>query len=134
MRIDAGQLRAFGERYTAAWCSQDAGRVAAFFSTRGSLTINGGAPAVGRGPIQEVVQGFMTAFPDLVLTMDEVRVEGERITYHWTFAGTNTGPAGIGRRVLFSGFEEWAIGSDGFIARSSGHFDEEDYRRQLGGL
>jgi predicted ester cyclase len=134
MTIDAGRLRAFGESYTAAWCSQNAGRVAAFFSTRGSLTINGGAPAVGRGPIEEVVQGFMEAFPDLVLTMDEVRVEGERIIYRWTFAGTNTGPTGTGRRVRFSGFEEWAIGSDGFIAHSSGHFDEADYQRQLGGL
>jgi predicted ester cyclase len=131
MNIDPEQLRDFGERYTAAWCSQNAARVAAFFSTRGSLTINGGAPAVGRGPIQEVVQGFMTAFPDLVLTMDGVRVEGERVVYHWTFAGANTGPSGTGQQVLFSGFEEWEIGADGFIACSLGHFDKEDYRRQV---
>ncbi len=132
MKIDAGMLRDFGERYTAAWCSRDAGRVAAFFSTRGSLAINGGAPAVGRGPIQEVVQGFMTAFPDLVLTMDGVRVEGERVIYQWTFAGSNTGPGGTGLRVRFRGFEDWEISADGFIARSLGHFDDEDYRRQLG--
>jgi uncharacterized protein (TIGR02246 family) len=131
MNIDPEQLRDFGARYTAAWCSRNAARVAAFFSTRGSLTINGGAPAVGRGPIEEVVQGFMTAFPDLVLTMDGVRVEGERVVYHWTFAGDNTGPGGTGQRVLFSGFEQWEIGADGFIARSLGHFDGEDYRRQL---
>jgi predicted ester cyclase len=131
MKIDPVQLRDFGERYTAAWCSRNAVRVAAFFSTRGSLTINGGAPAVGRGPIQEVVQGFMTAFPDLVLTMDGVRVEGDRVVYHWTFAGANTGPNGTGQQVLFSGFEEWEIGADGFIARSLGHFDEGDYQRQL---
>ena len=105
--------------------------VAAFFSADGSLSINGGAPAVGRDAIREVVQGFMTAFPDLVLTMDDVRIEGDRAVYHWTFAGTNTGLGGTGQQVLFSGFEEWEIGADGLIARSLGHFDEADYRRLL---
>jgi len=49
MKMDAGELRDFAERYTAAWCSQDPERVAAFFSTSGSLTVNGGAPAAGAG-------------------------------------------------------------------------------------
>ena len=133
MRIDIAQLRDFGERYTAAWCSQDPGRVTAFFSTDGSLSINGGAPAVGRDAIRQVVQGFMAAFPDLVLTMDDVRVEGGRAAYHWTFAGTHTGPGGTRQQVLFSGFEEWEIGADGLIAGSLGHFDEADYQRQLEG-
>lgn len=131
MKIDTGQLHDFGTRYTAAWCSQDPERVAAFFSTQGSLSINGGAPAVGRDAIREVVQGFMTAFPDLVLTMDDVRVDGDRAVYHWTFAGTNTGPGGTGQQVLFSGYEEWEIGADGLIAGSLGHFDEAEYQHQL---
>jgi len=33
------KLRDFATRYTAAWCSQDAASVAAFFSPSGSLTI-----------------------------------------------------------------------------------------------
>ena len=86
MKIDTGQLVGFGECYTAAWCSQDPERVASLFSTSGSSSINGGAPAVGKGAIREVAQGFMTAFPDLVMTMDEVRIEGDSIVYHWTFA------------------------------------------------
>ena len=114
-----------------AWCSQDPERVAVFFSTDGSLSINGGAPAVGRGAIREVVQGFITAFPDPVLTMDDVRVEGDRAVYNWTFAGTNTRPGGTGEQVLFSGFEAWEIGAGGLIAGSLGHFDGADYRRQL---
>jgi hypothetical protein len=40
-------------------------------------------------------------------------------------------PGGTGARVRFSGFEEWQIGADGLIARSNGHFDDADYRRQL---
>jgi predicted ester cyclase len=131
MKIDTGQLIDFGERYTAAWCSQDPDRVAAFFSAAGSLSINGGAPAVGRRAVRDVVQGFMTAFPDLVLTMDDVHLDGDCTVYHWTFAGTNKAPGGTGQQVLFSGFEEWKIGEDGLIASSLGHFDEADYRRQL---
>jgi uncharacterized protein (TIGR02246 family) len=124
-------LRDFGKRYTAAWCSQDPERVAAFFSTGGSLSINGGAPAIGRAAIREVVQGFMTAFPDLVLTMDGLHVDADHAVYHWTFAGTNTGPGGTGQRERFSGFEEWQAGADGLIAASLGHFDEVDYQHQL---
>jgi uncharacterized protein (TIGR02246 family) len=129
--MDNGQIHDFGERYTAAWCSQDPANVAGFFSSNGSLAINGGVPAAGRDAIREVVRGFMTAFPDLVLTMDDVRVEGDRAVYGWTFAGTNTGPGGTGHRALFSGFEAWKMGSDGLIASSLGHFDEAEYRRQL---
>ena len=47
--------------------------------------------------------------------------------------GTNTGPGGTGREVRISGFEEWQIGADGLIAESLGHFDAEDYQRQLDG-
>ena len=73
----------------------------------------------------------MTAFPDLVLTMDEVGGEGDRAVYRWTFAGTNTGPGGAGQRVLFSGFEEWQLDSNGLISASLGHFSESEYQRQL---
>jgi len=131
MEIGTGRLREFGGHYTEAWCSQDPARVAEFFSPDGSLTINGGRAAVGREAIREVVEGFMIAFPDLVLTMDEVHVEGDGAAYHWTFEGTNTGTGGKGQPVSIRGFVEWVIGGDGLIARSLGHFDAADYQRQL---
>ena len=129
--MNADELRDFATRYTAAWSSHDASRVASFFSEEGSLTINGGDPAVGREAIAAVAQGFMTAFPDAVLEMDSLRTEGGAVEYHWTFSGTNTGPGGTGNRVRFSGFEEWTFGDDGLVLRSLGHFDEAEYRRQL---
>jgi predicted ester cyclase len=124
------QLRDFAMRYTAAWCSQNAPRVAAFFAPNGSLSVNG-APNVGRRAITELAQGFMTAFPDLQLLMDDIVPQGDHAVYHWTFIGTNTGPGGTGHRVRFSGFEEWKFGQDGLIAESQGHFDSAAYRRQL---
>jgi predicted ester cyclase len=131
MPADPAQLRDFAARYTAAWCSQDAPSVARFFSPGGSLTVNDDAPAVGRRAITDVAQSFMTAFPDLRLVMDELLARGDRIEYHWTLSGTNTGPGGTGHRVLISGFEFWQIGADGLIASSQGHFDTSEYHRQL---
>lgn len=124
-------MRAFGARYTAAWNSRNAANVASFFSENGSLTINDGAPAVGRPAIAAAAQGFMTAFPNLVLEMNDLKVEGDYTFYHWTFSGTNSGPGGTGARVRFSGYEQWTIGADGLIAKSLGHFDDADYQRQL---
>lgn len=44
-------------RYTAVWCSQSAANVASHFSQRGSLTINGGEPAIGRTAITAELAG-----------------------------------------------------------------------------
>jgi len=125
------QARVLAERYTAAWCSQKAASVAAFYSPDGSLRVNDGSPAVGRAAIEEVAEGFMTAFPDLNVIMNDIVVEEERIVYHWTLLGTNKGPGGTGMRVLIKGFEGWRIGPDGLIAESRGQFDAEEYERQL---
>jgi len=125
------KLNNFATRYTAAWCSRNAASVAAFFAEDGSLTINQGSPSVGRAAITAAAQEFMTAFPDLVVTMDSLAADRDRITYHWTLTGTNTGPGGTGKPVRISGYEEWRIGADGLIADSKGHFDEAEYQRQL---
>jgi uncharacterized protein (TIGR02246 family) len=130
MVLEYAQLQDFAKLYTAAWCSQNASSVAAFFAPNGSLTVNG-VPAVGRRAITEVVQSFMTAFPDMQLFMDNMLTRGDRGVYHWTFVGTSTGPGGRGHRVRFSGFEEWKFGEDGLIAESQGHFDAAEYQRQL---
>ena len=129
--MDAARLKEFGTRYTAAWCNQNAASVAAFFAEGGSLKINDGDPSVGRTAITAAAQGFMTAFPDMVVTMNDVSLHGDQAVYRWTLTGTNTGPGGTGKPVRISGYEEWTIGADDLIAKSKGHFDEADYQRQL---
>jgi steroid delta-isomerase-like uncharacterized protein len=126
-------LNDFATRYTAAWCSHNAARVASFFSDAGSLTINAGSPAIGRTAIAAAAQSFMSAFPDLLVTMDRLAVDDAQIAYHWTLTGTDTGPGGSGKTVRISGYEQWRFGDDGLIARSDGHFDAVDYLRQLAG-
>ena len=125
-------MKDFATRYTAAWCSQNPARVASFFAENGSLTINGGTPSVGRAALTEAASSFMTAFPDLVVTMDRLDRVGDQYHYRWTLTGTNTGPGGTGRQIRISGYEEWTLGPDGLVAKSLGHYDQADWDRQLG--
>lgn len=92
LRLPHLDLRDFAKRYTAAWCSQKPNSVAAFFSKDGSLRVNDHPPAVGRHAISEVARSFMTAFPDLTVVMDDLVVRIDRVEYHWTLTGTNSGP------------------------------------------
>ena len=130
--MDLAAIKEFATRYTAAWCSQDPSRVAAFFAEDGTLTINGGAPSVGRGAITASARNFMSAFPDLKVEMKAIEPHGAGFTYHWTLSGKNSGPGGTGNRVRIAGYEEWTMGANELIAKSLGHFDESEYKRQLG--
>jgi hypothetical protein len=129
--MNDSRLVDFATRYTAAWCSHDASRVATFYSKTGSLAINDGAPAVGRQAVEAAAQNFMTAYPDLVVEFDRLEPKGDRVLYHWTFIGTNSGPGGTGNSVRISGYEDWKLDSDGLIADSRGHYDAQDWDRQV---
>jgi SnoaL-like polyketide cyclase len=124
MTLDRDQLRDFAQSYTDAWCSQNPHNVAEHYAPEGSLTINGGNPAVGRAALTEVAGSFMTAFPDMQVLMDDLVVREDAVEYRWTLVGTNTGPGGTGKEARISGFEEWTLGEDGLIAESQGHYDQ----------
>jgi steroid delta-isomerase-like uncharacterized protein len=125
------EVQKFAQRYAEAWCSQNPESVAAFFAENGSLSVNDGPRAVGRAAIADKAQGFMTTFPDMVVTMDKVVREPRGTVFHWTLTGTNTGPGGTGKRVRISGYELWKIDNDRLIENSKGHFDSAEYERQL---
>ena len=87
--------------------------------------------AAGADAISATARSFYTALPDMQVYVNELVVDGDRIEYHWTFTGTNTGPGGTGNAVRVVGYEEWTIDDDGLIAASSGHYDQAEYARQL---
>lgn len=126
-------LNAFAQEYTKAWCSQNPSLVAEFFSINGSLSVNDDPPAVGREEITKVAEGFMSAFPDMIVSMDSLVSKSNGIEYHWNLTGTNTGPNGTGNKVQINGFEFWQVDSEGLIKKSKGTFDAEEYNRQLQG-
>jgi predicted ester cyclase len=132
--VTGDNLTEFAKHYAQAWCSQDPERVAAFFAENASLKVNDDDPAIGRAAIAEVARGFMRDFPDLIVTMDDLKIGGRSscdAAFHWTLIGTNSGPGGTRNRVRISGYELWKIDSDGLIAESEGHFDTAEYERQL---
>lgn len=131
--MNQAELNDFATRYAAAWSGQSPQDLASFYAENGSLTVNDGAPSVGRAAIAAKAKAFMTAFPDMVVKMDSVSQEGDHAAFHWTWTGTNTGPGGTGKAVRISGYEEWTIGADRLIVESKGRFDEAEYQRQLGG-
>lgn len=124
-------LTDFGKRYAAAWSSQNPAQLASFYAEDGSLIVNGGAPSTGRAAIAAKAQSFMTAFPDMVVTMDRMDKHGDHPVFRWIWTGTNTGPGGTGKFVRITGYEEWTLDSNGLITTSDGHYDEAEYERQL---
>jgi uncharacterized protein (TIGR02246 family) len=129
-RSDAEEL---GRKYTQAWCSHDPNAVASFYAPDGQIVINDGEPCRGRSEVAEMARGFYDGFPDLAVRMDGIRTSGTYCVYLWTLEGTNTGPDGTGNRVELSGWEYWRLTDDGLVAESKGHFDAEDFERQLAG-
>lgn len=129
--VNQAELTDFATKYAAAWSGQNPDSLAAFYSPDGSLKVNAGEPSVGRPAIRATAQGYMSAFPDMVVRLDSVVQRGSGAIFYWTWTGTNTGPGGTGKAVHISGYEEWTFGPDGLIVQSLGHFDEAEYQRQL---
>ena len=129
--MSQSELTDFATRYAAAWSSQNPASLAAFYEEDGSLTVNAGAPSVGRAAITATAKAFMTAFPDMVVKMDVVRGDASHCVFHWIWTGTNTGPGGTAKSVRITGYEEWTFGAGGLIVESKGHYDEAEYERQL---
>src|SRR3712207_1343857 len=62
----------------------------------------------GRGAfINQKLAGLRTAFPDLVLSIEDELVDGERVAFRWTIRATHLGPfvgqAPSGTSVVFGG-------------------------------
>ena len=127
MTHDQARVRELARSYTDAWCSHDPAWVAGHFVPGGTIAINGGEPV----DATEVARSFVEAFPDIQVFMDDVVFKDETVEYHWTFTGTNTGPGGTGQAVRITGFEEWTLGDDGLVVESRGHYDQDEYDRQL---
>ena len=124
-------LEVFAKSYAQVWCSQRPNFVSYFFAEDGVLQINDGIPAKGTEAITNVAKSFMDAFPDMVVSLDSLTTNKDKIKFHWTLTGTNNGPDGTGNKVNINGFEEWTINEEGLIQESKGYFDNKEYERQL---
>jgi uncharacterized protein (TIGR02246 family) len=121
-------IRAFGARYAAAWTSHVPDAVASFYEADGRITINGGEPLVGRSAIADMAKGFYSAFPDLVVRMDDVRRAGDNAIFVWTLEGRHSE---TGNAVKVGGWEEWRLSGDLLVRESLGRYDAVEYERQV---
>ena len=131
--MDQTELSDFATRYAAAWSGGNPEALASFYTEDGSLTVNDGTPSRGRQAITATAGAFMEAFPDMVVRLDSVDLEGQHAIFRWTWTGTNTGPGGTGNAVEISGYEVWTLSADALIKESKGHYDEAEYQRQVSG-
>ena len=79
--------RKIADAHCTAWTSLSPDVVAQRYSTSTSFAMNCGQPMTTREEIAEMAGGFMSEFPDLVLTCDNVLVADHHMVYAWTFAG-----------------------------------------------
>ena len=95
------------------------------------MTINNGVPAIGRAALAATAAGYMAAFPDLAVGLDDLHVAGDCAFWVWTLTGTNAVPGGTGKAVRVSGIEVWRIGASGLVAESTGCYNGATYEHQL---
>ena len=84
----------------------------------------GGRNIDGIDGIREMIQGYLTAFPDLQMTIEQQVVEGDLITNRWRVKGTHDGPLedfeSTGKKIDITGLiisrfeggkiaEEWEV-------------------------
>lgn len=130
MSMSPEKAKLMAENYSKAWCSHNPQAVASFYAEDGRIVINDGEPSNGRTEIAEMAQAFYNDFPDLIVRMDSIRSSGTHAVFMWTLDGTNVT---TGNRVEVSGWEYWRYSKEGLVAESAGHFDADDYQRQVDG-
>ena len=79
----------------------------------------GGEPVKGVEAFEEFHRGFIEAFPDLHIELDDVVIDGNKLAARYTVTGTQSGPLpGIeatGKKVQFTGSGICMVANGKFI-------------------
>jgi steroid delta-isomerase-like uncharacterized protein len=92
-----------------------------------------------RGPagFRQLVERYISAFPNASMRITEIVAEGDMVATHWTATGTHTGElmgiAPTGRDVTVEGIQFDRI-RDGKIVESHGLFDALGLLQQIGAV
>lgn len=80
-------------------------------------------------------QEWRSAAPDMKMTIEKVRGEGNLISVHWIARGTNTGVGhgltASGKPIVVKGHTEFRV-TNGKIAEEWNDFNEEEIFKQVG--
>jgi steroid delta-isomerase-like uncharacterized protein len=138
--VDGAELKAFIDRYNAAWNDHDIDAIVSMH-TDDSVFENHvtGDVSVGREAIGRAIGGIFSVFPDLSFETRRAYVRDDLVVQEWTARGTHEGTmtrSGIevqptGRRVEYKGMDVIPI-RDGLVARKDVYSDSVTLLRQLG--
>jgi len=134
--ITHGELNALNERILQIWNQGNLDLVDQVYAAQ-VVRYDAGWPHPIRGldALKNHFQFYRSAFPDIDMIIQETIMEGDKIVWHWTLTGTNTGPMGeapaTGREVRLSGI---SIGRmvDGKVAEMGDFYNQASLLLQLG--
>ena len=134
--ITQGELKALNERILQIWNQGNLGLVDQVYAAQ-VVRYDAGWPHPIRGldALKNHFQFYRSAFPDIDMIIQETIMEGDKIVWHWTLTGTNTGPMGeapaTGKQVQLSGISVGRI-VDGKIAELGDFYNQASLLLQLG--
>lgn len=119
-----------------AFNQKDAAKAASYYAENAVLADYGAEkPDSGRAQIQQMWQGYITAFPDGHVTIEGEVAHGDMVVLRWHGTGTNTGPfmemPATNKRVEDHGCSVYHI-ADGKILHEWQYWDRAGFMMQLG--
>ena len=136
-----GDQREKAEKIVAALNAHDAAAYAAFYSSDAVVyTTASPEPVRGRAAIQQDIQQWFTAMPDMMLQLEELLVDGPTAVSRFQLVGTHTGPLATpsgelpptGKRMSMPMAVFSREGQDGLIVEEHRFIDMLGFLQQLG--
>ncbi len=120
-------LKAASEKYMKAWDENDIALMRKITINDFVRKANGGITSSDQSGIEEVMQYWHTAIPDLKISMDQLVVKDGKSYTSWTCTGTNTGNFGetppTGKKIRTTGFTVLTFNEDGKITKEDAYYD-----------
>ena len=118
------------------WNQRNFAALESLTSSKSTRFMNGVRVAEGPAELEAHLQLFFTAFPDLVITAEEVHFKDNIAFLQWNARGTNTGifgeVAATGKRVNINGLSHLSFSGEGKILREIVYYNELELLQQLG--
>jgi len=133
--INDEQVAMFSEQVLAIWNEGDMSLVEQIY-TPDCVRHDCGLPVdiVGLDALKKHFESFRTAFPDLVMTVDDIIYQENKIVWLWTMKGTNTGQlqglSSTNQAVFLSGVSLTSV-LDGKINEVWDFYNQAAFLQQL---
>ena len=118
------------------WNERNFAALESLTSSESTRFMNGVRVAEGPAELEAHLQLFFTAFPDLIITAEEVHYKDSIAFLQWNARGTNTGVFGevgpTGKRVNINGLSHLSFTNDGKIIKEIVYYNELELLQQLG--